>query len=131
MSPLSVSRVVRYLAVVGALCAGAGANAQDLDIAMTIAVAGGEPVSEELEAFLGEENSLSVEGPFRWVVVPSLTNNGMVMLEFLRYDRNNEDAEPISGPRLATANGREAKVEQGTQPPGASNISITATPRLR
>lgn len=107
------------------------ALAQDVLLDIGVTMGGGEVRESQLELTLGEEVAVPANSDYRLVVLPSLLENGRLRLAFRLYEPDPNAEEPISSPIVEVADGSQAKIAQGSEPPGPSTFAILFTPHLQ
>jgi hypothetical protein len=107
------------------------AIAQDVLLDIEVTMGGGEVRESQLELTFGEEANVPANSDYRLVVVPTLLESGRLRFTFKLYEPATSVEEPISSPIVEVVDGRQAKIAQGTEPPGPSTLAIQLTPHLQ
>jgi len=131
MKPIR-SRVSTLLLIATcAVCGSSYVQAQDVVLDVKTTVGTSSPVSGQHTVAAGSEVALHTGSIYRVVAVPTVLPSGQVQLAVKVFDATSTSSAPVSSPTMIIAQGQEATMAQGTEPPNAKNLKLQVTPRLK
>lgn len=78
-------------------------------------------------ALIPAVNDVALFDAFKLEFVPTVTDDGMILIAFKIFVRNGADYELVTSPQIITPSGEEAKIELSTA--DGTSLSFVVTPQ--